>query len=189
MCGKCNERIIQRYWFEPIFKHYLTVQTRYFKWNRLIIQKRKIFKPTADAGTFLAQAVNTNIHENHTKKCHICKKRTFEQNHQILTSAATIAMNETRLKVIQFKSQMKKNQKSLLGTQFSEVWRKWKSKNEAFEEVVYCHKNVFMVLKGNADGKPLNNIAMKAIHFMITLLLQNPSKYSNAKDHLKGLKK
>ena len=27
MCGKCNECIIQRYWFEPIFKHYLAVQT------------------------------------------------------------------------------------------------------------------------------------------------------------------
>ena len=44
-----------------------------------------------------------------------------------------------------------------------------------------------MVLKGNADCKPLNNITMKAIHFMITLLLENPSKYSHAKDHLKTL--
>ena len=93
------------------------------------------------------------------------------------------------MKVIQFKNQTKKNRKSLLGTQFSEVWGKWKSKNEAFEKLVYCYKNVFMVLKVNADDKSLNNIAMKAIHFMITLLIKNPSKYSNAKDHLKALEK
>ena len=115
MCGKCNECIIQRYWFEPIFKHYLAVQTQYFKWNRLIIHNKNIVKPTADAWTILAQAANTIIHENHTTKSHICKKRTFEQNHQILTLAATIAMNQTRLKVIQFKNQTRKNQKSLLG--------------------------------------------------------------------------
>ena len=30
---------------------------------------------------------------------------------------------------------------------------------------------------------------MKAIRFMITLLLKNPSKYSNANDHLKALEK
>ena len=93
------------------------------------------------------------------------------------------------MKVIQFKNQTKKNRKSLLGTQFSEVWGKWKSKNEAFEKLVYCYKNVFMVLKVDTDGKSLSNIAMKAIHFMITLLLQNPSKYSNAEDHLKALEK
>ena len=46
-----------------------------------------------------------------------------------------------------------------------------------------------MVLKVNADDKSLNNIAMKAIHFMITLLIKNPSKYSNEKDHLKALEK
>ena len=38
---------------------------------------------------FLAQAVNTNQQENHTTKCHICKKWTSEQNQQILALAAT----------------------------------------------------------------------------------------------------
>ena len=38
---------------------------------------------------FLAQAVNTNHQENHTTKCHICKKWTSEQNQQILALAAT----------------------------------------------------------------------------------------------------
>ena len=30
---------------------------------------------------------------------------------------------------------------------------------------------------------------MKAIYFMLTLLIQNPSKNSKAKDHLKGLQR
>ena len=38
---------------------------------------------------FLAPAVNTNYKENHTIICHICKKRTSEQNQQILALAAT----------------------------------------------------------------------------------------------------
>ena len=43
----------------------------------------------AEAGMLLAPAVNTNYQENDTTKCHICKKRTSEQNHQILALAAT----------------------------------------------------------------------------------------------------
>ena len=43
----------------------------------------------AEAVTFLAPAVNTNYQENHTTKCPICKKRTSEQNQQILALAAT----------------------------------------------------------------------------------------------------
>ena len=78
-------------------------------------------KPTEEARTFLEHAVKTNIREKHTTKFQICKKRTSEQNQQILALAATIALNQTRFKVINFRDQMMKNQKNLIGTQFSEV--------------------------------------------------------------------
>ena len=54
-----------------------------------IIHNKKIVKSMAEAVTFLAPAVNTNYQENHTTKCHIFKKRTSEQNQQILALAAT----------------------------------------------------------------------------------------------------
>ena len=39
------------------------------------------------------------------------------------------------------------------------------------------------------NNTPLKNIALKAIHVMLALLLQKPSQTSKAKDHLKALER
>ena len=76
---------------------------------------------------------------------------------------------------------------------------------EAYNQIVYWRKNVFMVPTG-AAGKnmfheisrllnlstrhtPLKNIVLKAVHVKPTLLLQKPGKTLKAKDHLKALEK
>ena len=81
-----NGRTIQRYWFEPKFNVFWLSKDNI---SNKIIHNKKIVKSTAEAVMFLAPAVNTNYQENHTKKCHICKKWTSEQNQQILALAAT----------------------------------------------------------------------------------------------------
>ena len=77
-----------------------------------------------------------------------------------------------------------------------------KDLEEAYNQIVYWRKNIFMVPTGAAGKKfideisrvlnlwtnnmPLKNIVLKAIHVM-PALLQKPSKTSKAKDHLKAL--
>ena len=80
-----------------------------------------------------------------------------------------------------------------------------KDLKEAYEQIVYWHKNVFMVPTG-ASGKrfineitrlfdywtndtPLKSIALKAIHVMPALLLQKPSRKSKACDNLIALER
>ena len=78
-----------------------------------------------------------------------------------------------------------------------------KDPEEAYNQIVYWHKNIFMVPTGAAGKKfidkisrllwtndtPLKNIALEAIHVVPALLLQKPSKTSKAKDHLKALER
>ena len=80
-----------------------------------------------------------------------------------------------------------------------------KDLEEAYNQIVYWRKNVFMVSTG-AAGKnmfheisrllnlstrntPLKNIVLKAVHVKPALLLQKPGKTLKAKDHLKALEK
>ena len=79
------------------------------------------------------------------------QKEDFWTKSANLSISSNMSMNQTRLTVIHFKNQMKKNQKSLIGTRFSDVSATWMSYNEAYEEVVYWHKNVFMVLVRTTD--------------------------------------
>ena len=78
-----------------------------------------------------------------------------------------------------------------------------KDLEEAYNQIVYWSKNIFMVPTGVAgknfideisrllnlrtNNKPLKNIALKAIHVMPALLLKKPSKKLKAKDYLKAL--
>ena len=80
-----------------------------------------------------------------------------------------------------------------------------KDLEEAYEQIVYWRKNVFMVPTG-ASGKkfiheitrpfdqctndtPLKSIALKAIHVMAALLLQKQSRKSKARDPLIALER
>ena len=74
---------------------------------------------------------------------------------------------------------------------------------EIYEKIVHWRKNVFMLPKGNAwkryideitrpmgawiNDSPMKNIAFKAIMVMPNLLLQKPSKQPKANDHLNSL--
>ena len=74
-----------------------------------------------------------------------------------------------------------------------------------YEQIVYWKKNLFLFPTGKAgklfidkltklfnawiDGSPLKKIAMKAVMTMPSLLLQNPSKESKSKGHLKALER
>ena len=77
--------------------------------------------------------------------------------------------------------------------------------NNANEKTDYSRKNLFFLPKG-AAGKsfinemtwminawvyntPIKDIALKALHVMLALLLQKPSKNSKSKDHLKSLER
>ena len=76
---------------------------------------------------------------------------------------------------------------------------------EAYEEIVLWRKNIFMLPTGNAGKKyikevtrllnawtqntPLRSISLKAIHTMLALLLQKPSKTSKSRDYLDALEK
>ena len=44
-------------------------------------------------------------------------------------------------------------------------------------------------MNGWTNNSPLKNIAFTAIHVMLSLLLQKPSKTSKVKDHLKALER
>ena len=72
-----------------------------------------------------------------------------------------------------------------------------------YEKIVHWRKNLFMLPRGNAgkryideitrlmgawiNDSPMKNIVFKAIMVMPNLLLQKPSKQSKAKDHLNAL--
>ena len=77
--------------------------------------------------------------------------------------------------------------------------------NNANEKTDYSRKNLFFLPKG-AAGKsfinemtwminawvydtPIKDIALKALHVMLALLLQKPSKNSKSKDHLTSLER
>ena len=77
--------------------------------------------------------------------------------------------------------------------------------NVAYEKIVLWRKNLFMLPTGNAGKKyikdvtrllntwtqdsPLRSISLKAIHNMLALLLQKPSKTSKSRDHLDALER
>ena len=74
-----------------------------------------------------------------------------------------------------------------------------------YEKIVYWKKNIFLLPTGKRGrcfinertrlidtwirGLLLKNIALKAVMIMPCLLLQKPSKYSKAKDHIKALER
>ena len=74
-----------------------------------------------------------------------------------------------------------------------------------YEKIVYWKKNIFLLPTGKRGrcfinertrlidtwirGLQLKNIALKAVMIMPCLLLQKPSKYSKAKDHIKALER
>ena len=80
-----------------------------------------------------------------------------------------------------------------------------KDLEEAYEQIVYWLKNVFMVPTGASGKKFINEItrlfaqwtndtslksvALKAVHVMPALLLQKPSRKSKARDHLIALER
>ena len=75
--------------------------------------------------------------------------------------------------------------------------------SECYDKIVYWRRNLFMLPNGGAgknyirkmtrllnswnEESPLKDIATKAIHIMVALLLQKPSKTSKSKDYLKAL--
>ena len=77
--------------------------------------------------------------------------------------------------------------------------------SEAYEQIVYWRKNVFMVPTAVSGKKfinettrlldqwtndtPLKSIALKAIHVMPALLLQKPSRKTKARNHLIALER
>ena len=77
--------------------------------------------------------------------------------------------------------------------------------NEAYKKIVSWRKNLFMLPTGNAGKKyikevtrllnawtqntPLRSISLKAIHTMLALLLQKPSKTSKSRYYLDALEK
>ena len=50
-------------------------------------------------------------------------------------------------------------------------------------------KEVTRLMKLWIQDTPLKSISLKAVHFMPTLLLQKPSKSSEAEDHLQALER
>ena len=75
---------------------------------------------------------------------------------------------------------------------------------ECYEEIVFWHKNLYMLPKGSS-GKdyipeitrlinewlietPIRECAIYALHVMLALLLQKPLKSSKSKDHVDALK-
>ena len=93
-------------------------------------------------------------------------------------------------------------EKSFTGTRFLEV-HEVNDLNEAYEQIVYRRKNVFILPTGAAGEKfiseitrplnlltndtPLKNIVLKTIHIMPALFLRKQSKKSKARENLNAL--
>ena len=77
--------------------------------------------------------------------------------------------------------------------------------NDAYEKIVFWRKNLFMsptekagkkhikevtrLLNAWTQDTPLRSISLKAIHTMLVLLIQKPSKTSKSRDHLDTLER
>ena len=167
----------------------------------------------ADSGTPVSQTVQLNVEENQTTECHLCN-RSFRTNRGLLQHLHTCRrrnnINESSNISDSIVNNEARNQEQL-EQQENFYWNNipgsvyQRNLEEAYEQIVYWRKNVFMVPTGAAGKKfidetsrlldqwtnntPLKNIALKAIHVMPALLLQKPSKTSKAKDHLKALER
>ena len=75
-----------------------------------------------------------------------------------------------------------------------------KDLNNVYEKIIHWKKNLFTrrsryveevtrLMKLWIQDTPLKSISLKAVHVMPTLLLQKPSKSSEAKDHLQALER
>ena len=166
----------------------------------------------ADSGTPNPQAVQSDVQENQTTECHICD-RSFRTNRGLLQHLHTCRRRNNINGLTNNNDSMAndegRNQEQIEPETFywntipGSVYQR--NLEEAYEQIVYWRKNVFMVPTEAAGKKfidetsrlsdqwtnntPLKNIALKAIHVMPALLLQKPSKTSKAKDHLRALER
>ena len=148
-------------------------------------------------------------------ECYICK-RNFRTNKGLLqhlntcrrknSTVSNVHVNiDNQSAVVQedLTQQDRESEKFYWNTAPGNVYQK--DLEEAYEQIVYWRKNVFMVPTG-ASGKkfvneitrlfdqwtndtPLKSIALKAIHVMPALLLQKLSRKSKARYHLIALEK
>ena len=166
----------------------------------------------ADSGTPNPQAVQSDVQENQTTECHICDQ-SFRTNRGLLQHLHTCRQRNNINGLTNNNDSMAndegRNQEQIEPETFhwntipGRVYQR--NLEEAYEQIVYWRKNVFMLPTGAAGKKcidetsrlldqwtnntPLKNIALKAIHVMPALPLQKPSKTSKVKDHLRALER
>ena len=164
--------------------------------------------------TSLLPAVQSNTQNNQGNECHFCR-RSFRTNRGFLQHLNNCHRRNTANLNARSNNESDKNNDNEVqepeqqredfywNTVLGGVYQK--DLEEAYNQIVYWRKNIFMVLTG-AAGKQfideifrlvdlwtndtlLENIALKATYVMPALLLPKPSKASKAKDHLKALER
>ena len=160
--------------------------------------------------TSLLPAVQSNTQNNQGNECHICR-RCFFSNRGLLQHLNTCRQRNTANLNASSKTELDENSDNEVQEPEQQhedfYWNTVSGRvyhqdlEEAYNQIVYWRKNIFMVPTGAACKKiideisrllniwtndtPLKTVALKAIHVMPALLLQKPSKMSKAKDHLK----
>ena len=147
-----------------------------------------------------------NITQNaQSPACYICK-RNFRTNKGLLQYLNTCRRKNNTVSNVDVNTETqsdREREKFYWNTVPGNVYQK--DLEEVYEQIVYWRKNVFMLTTG-ASGKkfineitilfdqwtndtPLKSLVLKAIHVMLALLLQNPSRKSKARDHLIALER
>ena len=147
-------------------------------------------------------------------ECYICK-RNFRTNRGLLQHLNTCRRKNNTIPNVKVNID---NQSAVVQEDLTQqdrerekfYWNKvpgnvYQKDSEAYEQIVYWRKNVFMVPTAVSGKKfinettrlldqwtndtPLKSIALKAIHAMPALLLQKPSRKTKARNHLIALEK
>ena len=156
----------------------------------------------------LADVSSFTSSENDGMKCYICN-RVFESNKGLRIHLNTCRKSLSENTIIP----TKKGKMALNDNTLPEQGRMWGNLsfddlqqviNATYEEIVFWKKNLFKLPSGsagkryirettrlidvwNANAAPMNNIALKLIMVMPTLLLQKPFKNSSSKQHTEYL--
>ena len=122
---------------------------------------------------------------------HMCNKKAqlLQNNESYITSSTETENNlDDETRKLNFKWNQVEGEKC-----FNDL-------NTVYDRIVYWKKNLFLLPSGHGrkqyvkeltqiinswtNNSPLRTIVMKAIHVMLALLLQKPSKKSKSKDHI-----